>query len=83
VVVSETKATEEAGNRARTFVQAHADPEIKRNLDAANIRRLGENDFRICVPRDDARKQYCMFIDTKRNRTDFDPSTEPNQQFSR
>jgi hypothetical protein len=83
VVVSETQETEEAGRRARAFVDAHADPEIKRNVDAANISRLGDNDFRICVPRDDARKQYCMFIDTKRDVVKFDPSTEPNEEFGR
>jgi hypothetical protein len=83
VTVSETKATEEAGSRARSFVDAHADPEIKRNIDFANSARLGEGFFRVCVPRDDARKQWCMFIDTREDTVRKDPSTLPNAKFAR
>ena len=48
---------------------------------AAERERLGDDDFRICVPRDDARKQYCMFIDTEADTVKYDPSTLPNQEF--
>lgn len=83
VTVSETKATEEAGSRARTFVDAHADPEIKRNIDFANSARLGDSFFRVCVPRDNATKQWCMFIDTREDTVAKDPSTLPNKDFAR
>jgi hypothetical protein len=83
VTVSETKATEEAGGRARAFVDAHADPEIKRNIDFANTARLSDSFFRVCVPRDNATKQWCMFIDTRANTVAKDPSTLPNEEFAR
>jgi hypothetical protein len=83
VTVSETKATEEAGGRARAFVDAHADPEIKRNIDFANTARVGDSFFRVCVPRDNATKQWCMFIDTREDTVAKDPSTLPNKEFAR
>ena len=81
VSTAETDALKEAGDRAEAFVNAHADKEIKARQDGANSARLGDGFFRVCVPRIDARKQYCMFIDTRRNSVRKDPDTRPNQQY--
>jgi hypothetical protein len=83
VSTAETDALKEAGDRAEAYVNAHADTEIKQRLDGANSARLGEGFFRVCVPRIDARRQYCMFVDTRRDTVRKDPSTLPNQEFAR
>ena len=83
VSTAETDALKEAGDRAEAYVAAHADPEIKQRLNGANSARLGEGFFRVCVPRVDARTQYCMFVDTRRDTVQKDPSTVPNQEFAR
>jgi hypothetical protein len=83
VSTAETNALKEAGDRAAAYVDAHADAEVKQRLNGANSARLGDGLFRVCVPRIDARKQYCMFVDTKQNTVRKDPSTVPNQQFVR
>jgi hypothetical protein len=83
VSTAETDALKEAGDRAQAYVNAHADDEIKDRLNGANSARLGEGFFRVCVPRIDATKQYCMFVDTRRDTVRKDPSTVPNQKFVR
>ena len=83
VSTAETDALKEAGDRAETYINAHADNEIKQRLSGANSTRLGDGFFRVCVPRIDARKQYCVFVDTRRDTVRKDPSTLPNQQFAR
>jgi hypothetical protein len=83
VSTAETDALEEAGARAADYVNAHADREIKTRLDGANSARLGEGFFRVCVPRVDARVQYCVFVDTKRDSVKKDPSTLPNERVAR
>jgi hypothetical protein len=83
VSTAETDALKEAGDRAQAYVSAHADQEIKERLDGANSARLGDGFFRVCVPRIDARKQYCMFVDTRADTVRKDPSTLPNQEFVR
>jgi hypothetical protein len=83
VSTAETDALREAGDRAQAYVMAHADKEVKERLDGANSARLGEGFFRVCVPRIDARVQYCMFVDTRRNTVRKDPSTLPNQEYVR
>jgi hypothetical protein len=83
VSTAETDALKEAGDRAEAYVNAHADPEVKERLNGANSARLGEGYFRVCIPRIDARKQYCIFVDTRRDTVRKDPSTLPNQQFVR
>lgn len=80
---AETDALKEAGELARVFVNNHADREIKQRLDGANSTRLGDGFFRVCIPRIDARVQYCMFVDTRRDTVRKDPSTLPNQEFAR
>jgi len=83
VSTAETDALKEAGDRAEAYVNAHADTEVKQRLEGANSAKLGEGFFRVCVPRIDARRQYCMFVDTRRNTVKKDPSTLPNQEFAR
>jgi hypothetical protein len=83
VSTAETDALKEAGDRASAYVAAHADAEVKQRLEGANSARLGDGYFRVCVPYLDARRQYCMFVDTRRDTVDRDPSTLPNQQFVR
>jgi hypothetical protein len=83
VSTAETDALKEAGDRAEAYVNAHADNEVKQRLNGANSARLGDGFFRVCVPRVDARVQYCMFVDTRRDTIRKDPSTVPNQQFVR
>ena len=83
VSTAETDALNEAGERARAYVDAHADNEIRQRLDGANSSRLGDGFFRVCIPRIDPRVQYCMFVDTRRDTVRKDPSTLPNQEFAR
>lgn len=83
VSTAETDALKEAGDRVEAYVDAHADPEVKQRLNGANSARLGDGFFRVCVPRVDPRRQYCMFVDTRRDTIRKDPSTVPNQEFSR
>jgi hypothetical protein len=83
VSTAETDALKEAGDRAETYVNAHADDEVKQRLNGANSARLGEGFFRVCVPRIDARRQYCVFVDTRRDTVRKDPSTLPNKSFAR
>ena len=66
------------GELARRYVDAHADAEVKHNLDRANTRDYSDDFHRVCVPRDDPKVQYCMFVDTKKKTVDFDPATTPN-----
>lgn len=64
LVVSETEDTEAAAGAVRTYIDAHASAEVRRNLDTANTIRLEEDFFRICVALDDRRRASCYFVDT-------------------
>jgi hypothetical protein len=73
-----------AGEAVRAYVNQHAPPEIQRRVDAANSHATQEDGFfRICVPYDDARKQYCMFVDTKTHTPTVvrDRDTRPNDTY--
>jgi hypothetical protein len=83
VSTAETDALKEAGDLAQAYVSVHGDAEVRSRLEGANSARLGEGFFRVCVPRVDARRQFCMFVDTRRDTVREDPSTLPNEQFSR
>ncbi len=80
VIVSETRATEEAAVAVRDFVRHTGDGELTRNLETANTARLGEGFFRTCIARDDRRRFFCLFIDTEETPAKItrDPSAEPN-----
>jgi hypothetical protein len=85
VVVADTKATEENARLVRTYVQRSGSEELARNLETANTVKLGEGYFRTCIARDDRRRYFCLFVDTKPEpaRVVRDPSTEPNQGYVR
>jgi hypothetical protein len=85
VVVSETKATETNAHLIRDHVLRSGNAELIRNLETANVKKLGEGFFRTCIRRDDRRRYLCLFVDTKKKppRLSKDPSTEPNQNFGR
>jgi len=80
VVVSETKATEQAAVAVRDFVRHTGDEQLARNLETANTARLGEGFFRTCIARDDRRSFFCLLVDTEKRPTKItrDPSAEPN-----
>ena len=86
VVVADTDRLERAGIAVRAYVRAHAPPEIKRRVDAANTHAtLEDGFFRTCVPYEDARKQYCMFVDATRDPPSVVPDrdTRPNAVYFR
>jgi hypothetical protein len=73
-----------AGEAVRAYVNAHAPPEVRRRVDAANSHPTQEDGFfRVCVPYTDARKQYCMFVDAKRRPPSVlpDRDTRPNDVY--
>ena len=83
VSTAETDALKEAGDRAEAYVNAHADNEVRQRLNGANSARLGDGFFRVCIPRIDARRQYCLFVDTRRDTVRKDGDTRPNQEYVR
>ena len=80
VVVADTKATEKNAQLVRHYVQHSRDPELIRNLETANTRKLGDGYFRTCIARDDRRHYFCLFVDTRKHPAQMvrDPSSEPN-----
>jgi hypothetical protein len=75
-----------AGSAVRAFVDAHAPPEVRGRVDAANAHATQEDGFfRICVPYEDARRQYCMFVDAKKKPPEVvrDRDTRPNEVYFR
>ena len=66
VVVAETDRLARAAESVKGYVNAHASPEIKRNIDTLNTHPTQEDGFfRMCVAYDDRTKAYCMFVDAK------------------
>lgn len=66
VVVAATDRLERGGEAARAYAIAHGTADVKRNAREANINSHElETDglFRMCVPYDDPRKAFCMFVD--------------------
>ena len=83
LIVSETEATERNAQLVRSYVLAHASPEYRRNVDAANTIRVAEGYFRTCIPADDRRRNWCLFVDTNLDPPDVreDRSVTPNDEF--
>lgn len=83
LIVSETEATELNAQLVRGYALAHAEPEYKRNLDAANTIRVAEGYFRTCIPADDRRRVWCVFVDTNLDPPDVRPdrSVTPNDEY--
>jgi hypothetical protein len=83
VIVSETEATEDAGRAVLEYVQESGDGELRRNVETANIKRLGDDYFRICIARDDRERFFCLLVDTEPDPPEVvrDPSAEPNSVY--
>jgi hypothetical protein len=76
----------EVGDSVRTFVNANAPPEIRRRVDAVNLHPTQEEGFfRACIPYEDPRRQYCMFVDAKEKPPSIvrDNDTRPNEIYFR
>ena len=66
VVVADTDRLARAAEAVKRYVDAHAPLEIRRNIDTLNTHPTQEDGFfRMCVPYDDPRRAYCMFVDAK------------------
>ena len=65
LVVVETKARERAAEALSRRVAAGT-PELQRNVDASNTRRLADGYFRTCIPNDDRDGWTCFFVDVRR-----------------
>ena len=66
VVVADTDRLARAAATVKSYVDVHAPPEIRRNIDTLNTHATQEDGFfRMCVAYDDRTKAYCMFVDAK------------------
>ena len=83
VVVSETKDTERNAAAVSDFVAHSGNPELIRNRETANTYRLSEGYFRTCIARDDRRRHFCVFVDTKKSPVEVvrDRSQVPNREL--
>jgi len=83
VIVSETEATEDAGRAVLEYVERSGNDELRRNVETANIKRLGSDYFRVCVARDDRERFFCLFVDTAVDppKVIRDPSGESNSVY--
>jgi hypothetical protein len=77
LIVSETEATELNARVVRDYVLGHGSAEQRRNVDAANTIRISEGYFRTCVPADDRRRAWCMFVDTNQRPPEVREDTSP------
>jgi hypothetical protein len=80
LVVVETEARERAAEGLLRHVVTQGTPELRRNVDASDTRRLADGYFRTCIPHDDRESWTCFFVDTRKPRTQVieDPSAIPN-----
>jgi hypothetical protein len=66
VVVADTDRLARAAQTVKEYVDVHAPPEIRRNIDTLNTHDTQEDGFfRMCVAYDERTKAYCMFVDAK------------------
>lgn len=81
VIVSETEATEAAGRAVLAYVDRSGNDELRRNAETANIVKLGDDFFRVCIARDERDRFFCLFVDTAQDPPEVvrDPSGEPNR----
>ena len=81
VVVSETDATERNAAAVSEYVAHSRSPELLRNKETANTYKVSEGYFRTCIARDDRRRHFCLFVDTKKNPPEVvrDRSQVPNR----
>ncbi|HEY1359318.1 MAG TPA: hypothetical protein VGF21_13530 [Thermoleophilaceae bacterium] len=87
LINGETNDRNRAAHALVDYVEAHAPPEIQRNQDrgAVETARLGDGYFRSCIPYDDRKRSYCVFIDVHKSpvRVKKDPSVESNAVYRR
>jgi hypothetical protein len=83
VIVSETEATEDAGRAVLRYVERSGDGELRRNVETANIKRLGDDYFRVCIARDDRERFLCLLVDTAADppKVTRDPSGVSNSEL--
>jgi hypothetical protein len=66
VVVADTDRLARAAAAVKSYVDVHAPPEVRRNIDTLNTHDTQEDGFfRMCVAYDDRTRAYCMFVDAK------------------
>ena len=65
------------------YAERSADDELRRNVETANIKRLGDDYFRICIARDDRESFICLLVDTEVDppKVKRDPSGESNSVY--
>jgi hypothetical protein len=86
LVVADTDRLARAGEAVKEFVNVHAPPEIRRNIDTLNTHATQEDGFfRMCVAYDERTKAYCMFVDAKPKppRVIPDRDSRPNGAYFR
>jgi len=85
LINGETDDRNRAAMALVSYVVAHAPGEIQRNQDrgAVETARLGDGYFRSCIPFDDRKRSYCVFIDVNKSPTLVrkDPSEESNAAY--
>ena len=83
VIVSETNETQEAARQLELFVRRSGSGELRRNVEAANTHRLEPGYFRLCIPRDDRKRNVCILVDTRKDPVSVrrDPSSSSNQEL--
>lgn len=55
------------GAAVARFVRAQAPPDVRANLDRADTDQLSDSFFRTCVPKGEAGKHFCVFVDTDKS----------------
>lgn len=80
VVVAETEEKERAAEELYRYITGHGTPELRRNLEASDMQRQGDDYFRACIPHDDRDERTCYLLDvrTRDVKIDEDPSALPN-----
>jgi hypothetical protein len=78
-VAAEERDLALASEATRSYVRTEA-PAYGEGLAGADVLRLAEDQFRICVPGRDPERALCLFVDTDQNPAGVrrDDSTEPN-----
>jgi len=66
------------------YVLRRAPPVYRGHLGRADTRRVDRDLYRTCVPGNDPRRAFCLFVDTTRSppAVRLDPSRETNQSFA-
>jgi len=70
---------------AREFAARRAPPEFRRRVSESNSVKLGDEEYRTCVPGPDPRRWFCVLVATETSPPGItvDESREPNGDFNR